>query len=76
MSSSRSATVVAGFLVGGGLTHTTTISHGESTTYVGTVGSIDSTHFANEQYRFGMFTYLQADSVSGQEFEVINYWVE
>ena len=45
--------MVAGFLVGGGLTHTTTISHGESTTYVGTVGSIDSTHFANEQYRFG-----------------------
>jgi hypothetical protein len=68
--------VVAGVAVGGGLSHSTKITHGESTTYVGTVGSIDAQHFANEQYRFGMFTYLQGDPRSGQEFEVINYWVE
>ena len=42
----------------------------------GAIGSIDAAHFANEKYRFGMFTYLQGDSDSGQEFEVINYWVE
>jgi FG-GAP-like repeat len=68
--------VVGGVAVGGGLSHSTNITHGSSTTYVGTVGSIDAAHFANEQYRFGMFTYLQGDSASGQEFEVINYWVE
>jgi hypothetical protein len=68
--------VVAGFAVGGGLSHSTNITQGSSTTYVGTVGSIDAAHFASEQYRVGMFTYLQGDSASGQEFEVINYWVE
>jgi hypothetical protein len=68
--------LVAGFQFGGGLSHTTTVSHGSSTSYVGTVGSIDAAHFATEKYRFGMFTYLQGDPVSGQEFEVINYWVE
>lgn len=68
--------VVAGFAVGGGLSHSTTISRGQSTSYVGTVGSIDAEHFADEQYRFGMFTYLQGDPTSGQEFEVINFWVE
>ncbi|MDH3346000.1 MAG: hypothetical protein OEL75_02330, partial [Kiritimatiellaceae bacterium] len=68
--------VVTGFAVGGGLSHSTNITRGQSTTYVGTVGSIGAEHFASEQYRFGMFTYLQGDPVSGQEFEVINYWVE
>lgn len=67
---------VGGFALGGGLSHSTQISHGERTTYVGTVGSIDAAHFAQEGYRFGLFTYLQGDPVSGQEFEVINYWVE
>lgn len=68
--------VVAGVAVGGGLSHSTNITTGQQTTYVGTVGSIETGNFATEQYRFGMFTYLQGDSSSGQEFEVINYWVE
>ncbi len=68
--------VVAGATVGGGLSHSTNISRGQSTSYVGTVGGIDAAHFAAHQYRFGMFTYLQGDPSSGQEFEVINYWVE
>jgi hypothetical protein len=68
--------VVAGFAVGGGVSHSTQISRGERTTYVGTVGSIDAANFAAQQYRFGMFTYLQGDPASGQEFEVVNYWVE
>jgi hypothetical protein len=67
---------VGGVAVGGGLTHSTNITRGESTTYVGTVGGIDADNFADNQYRLGMFTYLQADPESGQEFEVINYWVE
>lgn len=68
--------VVAGFAIGGGLSHSTNITRGQSTSYVGTVGSIDTAHFSGEQYRFGMFTYLQGDPASGQEYEVINYWVE
>lgn len=68
--------VVTGFAVGSGLAHSTTITRGENTAYVGTVGSIGAQHFAEKQYRFGMFTYLQGDPATGQEFEVINYWVE
>lgn len=67
---------VGGVAVGGGLSHSTNISRGQSTSYVGTVGGIDADNFADKQYRFGMFTYLQGDPGSGQEFEVINYWVE
>ena len=67
---------VFGVAVGGGVSHSTNISRGQSTTYVGTVGSIDAANFPTSQYRFGMFTYLQGDPQSGQEFEVINYWVE
>jgi hypothetical protein len=73
--------VTAGFLVGGcaiggGVGWSTNTSRGESTSYAGFVGSIDSENFAGEQYRFGMFTYLQGSPESGAEFEVINYWVE
>jgi hypothetical protein len=68
--------LVGGVVVGGGASWSTNITHGTSTAYVGTVGSIDGVHFAAEQYRFGMFTYLQGDPKSGKEFEVINYWVE
>ncbi|TXL64772.1 FG-GAP-like repeat-containing protein [Zeimonas arvi] len=67
---------VFGVALGGGVSHSTSVTHGQSTAYVGTVGSIDAANFAARQYRFGMFTYLQADPQSGQEFEVINYWVE
>ena len=52
------------------------LSHGEGTIYEGSVGSIDAANFAAQQYRFGLFTYLQADPDTGREFEVINYWVE
>jgi hypothetical protein len=68
--------IVGGYVFGGGSSWSTNITHGTSTAYVGTVGSIDGAHFAAEQYRFGMFTYLQGDPKTGKEFEVINYWVE
>ena len=68
--------IFVGAAFGGGVSQSTTISRGESTSYVGTAGGIDAEHFADHQYRFGMFTYLQGDPGSGQEFEVINYWVE
>lgn len=35
--------------VGGGISHSTTISNGAGGGYVGMVGSIDGEHFADEQ---------------------------
>ena len=68
--------VLLGFQAGGGLNTSTTISRSQGKSYVGTVGSIGDKDFADNQYAFGMFTYLQGDPESGTEFEVINYWVE
>lgn len=67
---------LGGFNIGFGGSHNLNVSKGEATSYVGAVGSIDEENFAQNQYSFGLFTYLQADPVSGAEFEVINYWVE
>jgi len=68
--------VLVGFQVGGGKNFSTTITRSEGKAYLGTIGSISARDFNDNQYAFGMFTYLQADPDSGQEFEVINYWVE
>lgn len=51
-------------------------SSGHSTTYDGVVGSIDAAHYPTEQYSFGLFTYPKLDANTGQQFEVIDYWVE
>jgi hypothetical protein len=45
-----------------------------SSSYSVTVGDLSAETFADNQYSYGMFTYVQP--VSGQEFEVINFWVE
>jgi hypothetical protein len=50
------------------------ISHGDTTLYGGSVGSIPSEFYADNQYQFGLFSYLMAED--NQEFEVVNYWVE
>jgi hypothetical protein len=68
--------LILGFQIGGGVATSTKMTRSEGSSYVGTVGSIDAQHFLQNQYRFGLFTYLQADPASGLEFEVINYWVE
>lgn len=68
--------VLIGFQVGGGTSFSTSITRSSGKSYVGTVGSISDADFADNQYSFGMFTYLQTDPDSGHEFEVINYWVE
>ena len=65
---------IFGFTVGLSRERTLTLSHGEATTYSGTIGSIDEDNFAANRYQFGLFTYLQ--TLEGQEFEVINFWVE
>lgn len=67
---------LVGFQVGGGASFSTSITRSEGKAYVGSVGSISDRDFNDNQYAFGMFTYLQADPNSGHEFEVINYWVE
>lgn len=63
-----------GFSVGLSRERTLSVSHGDSSTYSGTIGSIDADNFADNRYRFGLFTYIQA--LEGQEFEVLNFWTE
>ena len=65
---------IAGFSVGYGAEAALSITSGSQTTYTGIVGSISSADFAANAYQWGIFTYVQ--DLAGQEFEVINYWVE
>lgn len=65
---------LVGFSIGASVARSLSISHGSSTIYSGTIGSIDKDNFANNRYAFGLFTYVQA--LEGQEFEVVNYWVD
>ncbi len=67
---------IAGFTVGSSLGANLAISRGSSTLYSGSVGAIDATDFATNVYNYGLFAYIHKDAGSGQEFEVINYWVE
>jgi hypothetical protein len=51
-----------------------TVSHGDASLFAGTVGSINEASYADEDYQFGLFSYLKR--LGDQEFEVINYWIE
>lgn len=66
--------VVGGFSVGYGAEAALSITSGSQTTYTGIVGSISASDFAENAYAWGIFTYVQG--LGGQEFKVINYWVE
>ena len=68
--------VVAGFSVGVSAESSLQIVHGEESTYTGTVANLPSNTFAENYYGWGLFTYVMDDHVSGQQFEVLNYWVE
>jgi hypothetical protein len=68
------AGVLVGFSVGVSAERSLTSSHGESTIYAGSIGSIDKDFFGANRYSYGLFAYVQAEQ--GQEFEVLNYWVE
>lgn len=70
------ATVLAGASVGGSVGAEFQITSGSSTTYTGSVGSIGADDFAASNYQFGLFTYVHEDQSTGQQFEVLNYWVE
>ena len=72
----RCGTILAGFSVGASVGSSLTVTSGADTSYTGSIGSIDAADFAGNQYSFGLFTYVQRDPTTGQEFEVMNYWVE
>ncbi|MBW1874967.1 MAG: hypothetical protein JRI98_06210 [Deltaproteobacteria bacterium] len=65
---------MAGYSVGYGVSASLTVTSGASTSYSVTVGDLSAETFADSQYSYGMFTYVQ--TVSDEEFEVINFWVE
>jgi hypothetical protein len=67
---------VAGFTVGASVGSSLSLTRGTSTIYAGSVGAIDSANFPANGYSYGLFAYTYNDAQSGQEFEVINYWVE
>ena len=67
--------VVAGFSVGVDTERSLQIVHGDESSYVGTVSNLPTDTFAANGYDWGLFTYVLDDHESGQEFEVINYWV-
>ena len=68
--------IVAGFSVGVSRESSLQIVHGEESTYTGTVANLPVSTFAQNYYSWGLFTYVMDDHVSGQQFEVLNYWVE
>ena len=66
--------VLAGFSIGYGAESSLTMSSGSSTSYDVSVGDLSAATFAEHQYAFGMFTYVQP--IGGQRAKVINFWVE
>ena len=70
------ASAMAGFGVGVEASATLGYSVGQSTQFNGTVGGLNPNTFdVQDQYSYGMFTYVY-EHPSGQQFDVINYWVE
>jgi hypothetical protein len=65
---------MTGYTVGYGAQASLTVTSGSQTTYSVEVGDLTSADFATNQYSYGIFTYVQ--EVGGQEFEVINFWIE
>lgn len=70
------ATVLGGFSVGASAENTLTVTSGSETSYTGSIGSISGDDFQNNIYKTGLFTYVYPDAGSGQEFEVVDYWVD
>mgnify|MGYP006272584091 CR=1 FL=1 len=68
--------VLGGFSVGFGAESSLRLTYGEATIYGGTVSNIDADNFADNAYGFGLFSYVYTDPNSGQQFQVLNYWVE
>jgi hypothetical protein len=67
---------LGGVSFGASRSDTFRVTSGQSTTYTGVVGAIDAADFSAHRYSFGLFTYVHRDPATGQEFEVLDYWVE
>jgi len=67
--------VVAGYSVGVSADKSLQIVHGTESIYSGSVANLPARNFANSSYNWGLFTYIKDDHNSGQQFEVLNYWV-
>jgi len=67
--------VITGVSIGGGVDSTIAYGHGQESIYQGSVAQLPSSNFPDDAYRFGLFSYVYDDTGSGQEFEVVNYWV-
>lgn len=68
------AGVIGGLSIGGSVDAGLSWGSGEATRYEGRVGQLGAKDFADNYYTFGLFTYVA--NVDGQEFEVLDYWVE
>ena len=69
--------VLAGFSVGAGKENALSIESGTQTQYIGTIGSLTNrASFGANQYSFGLFTYVFSSPTNGQQFQVIDYWVQ
>jgi hypothetical protein len=71
-------TVILGFSVGFGVEGSLQVSHGSESEYSGSVSDMDvpNDEYGANGYSWGLFTYVHEDPLSGQAYEVINYWVE
>jgi hypothetical protein len=48
-----------------------------ATVYSGSVGNLEAEAFGENQYSFGIFTYVfNRGRTDQQQFEVVDYWVE
>jgi hypothetical protein len=72
------STVVLGFSVGFSADKSLQIIHGDESEYTGSVADMNlpTAEFGQERYSWGLFTYIYDDPVAGQQYEVVNYWVE
>jgi hypothetical protein len=69
--------VLFGGSVGGSVDAGLSWGSTSATAYAGAVGSLPAESFAENQYGFGLFTYLfNAGDQTKPQFEVVHYWVE
>lgn len=71
-----SGAVLVGLSFGASSTDTVIVKSGSETTYRGSVGAIDASNHSSAAYQFGLFTYVRRDPTTGQDYEVVQYWVE
>lgn len=68
--------LLLGLSFGASESNSVVVTSGSETTYQASVGSIDAANHSSAGYSFGLFTYVERDPVTGQDYEVVQYWVE